>query len=264
MYASNFLDSMVIISHMRDSLNIKLLTQTFEANSKTVDLLEQAKLIAQVYARTENAIAVLSDLKIRRSYVYTSPAAAYLGLDIEDGIIDSIWEDELFSRIHKDDLAKKYHLETAFFKFINNIPLAERKDYLLTTILRIKNADGAECLLKHRLLYLNSSENGSVWLTLCLYNTHQADLGWSKADGLATNTLTGERFDLSENREATSLSERQKEILKLIKTGKRSKEIANLLGLSIHTVNRHRQDIFAKLNVTNAIEACKVAEMLQV
>jgi len=56
------------------------------------------------------------------------------------------------------------------------------------------------------------------------------------------------------------LSLREKEILQLIKHGRRSKEIADKLGLSINTVNRHRQNIFQKLNVTNAMEACRVAE----
>ena len=50
--------------------------------------------------------------------------------------------------------------------------------------------------------------------------------------------------------------------VKLIDEGKLSKEIANYLSISINTVNRHRQNIFEKLNVDHAIEACKVARVM--
>jgi len=39
--------------------------------------------------------------------------------------------------------------------------------------------------------------------------------------------------------------------MQLIRQGKRSKEIAEKLTLSVNTVNRHRQNIFQKLNVSN-------------
>ena len=39
-----------------------------------------------------------------------------------------------------------------------------------------------------------------------------------------------------------------------------SKEIAYKLNLSIYTVNNHRKNILAKLNVDNAIEAINKAE----
>ncbi len=43
-----------------------------------------------------------------------------------------------------------------------------------------------------------------------------------------------------------------------------SKEIADLLSISIHTVNRHRQNILEKLHVSNAMEACRMARMMGV
>ena len=58
------------------------------------------------------------------------------------------------------------------------------------------------------------------------------------------------------------LSEREKEILQLIDQGRLSKEIADALSISIHTVNRHRQNILSKLGVSNSIEACRIAKRL--
>ena len=59
---------------------------------------------------------------------------------------------------------------------------------------------------------------------------------------------------------ASAVTKREKEILILIRQGFLSKEIAYKLNLSIYTVNNHRKNILAKLNVDNAIEAINKAE----
>ena len=53
------------------------------------------------------------------------------------------------------------------------------------------------------------------------------------------------------------LTPREREILALAKEGMFSKEISEKLNISIHTVNRHRQNILEKLQVDNIIEAMK-------
>ncbi len=59
------------------------------------------------------------------------------------------------------------------------------------------------------------------------------------------------------------LTQREKEVLTLIKAGKLSKEIAELLGISLHTVNRHRQNILEKLSVGNSVEAIMAATVMR-
>jgi DNA-binding NarL/FixJ family response regulator len=115
-------------------------------------------------------------------------------------------------------------------------------------------------LIKHRLLYVGSSEDGSIWLALCLYNIIYDHPDFNIPQGVILNIKTGKIIDSNQQRFSDILSLREKEILQLIKHGRRSKEIADKLGLSINTVNRHRQNIFQKLNVTNAMEACRIAE----
>jgi two-component system response regulator NreC len=55
------------------------------------------------------------------------------------------------------------------------------------------------------------------------------------------------------------LSEREKEVLKLIAEGKTGREIANLLYLSPNTVERHRANIMDKLSLHNRAELIKFA-----
>lgn len=245
---------------MRDLLNTKLLSQPFQASSDAGSKLDNGKLIAEMYARLENSISVLSDLKSRRSYIYYGAIAAQIGLSQQQAEIGSIWEDELLNRVNSEDLQKKYRLELQFFQLLNSLPPAERTDYQAITKIKIRNSEGRYLLVKHRLLYIGSSDDGSIWLALCLYNIIYDHPEYDIPGGIIINTRTGKTIDYSNHSFNELLSPREKEVLRLIKHGRRSKEIAEKLSLSINTVNRHRQNIFQKLNVTNVMEACKVAE----
>lgn len=46
-----------------------------------------------------------------------------------------------------------------------------------------------------------------------------------------------------------ALTKREQEVLELIGQGKTSKQIANLLGLSVYTVNNHRKHICKKADL---------------
>lgn len=248
------------MENTRDLLDIKLLAQPFDTSLNSISKLEAGKNIAEMYAKLENCISVLSDLKARRSYIFYGAIAGQLGLDRQDAEIKSIWEDELLSRVHREDLQKKYRLEFRFFQLLNSIDVAERVDYAVITKLRIKNKENKYIFVKHRLLYIGNSEDGNIWLALCLYDIIYDHHEFEVPQGIIVNTKTGKVLDDEQTTFLDILSFREKEVLRLVKQGCRSKEIADNLGLSINTVNRHRQNIFQKLNVTNAIEACRVAE----
>jgi len=55
------------------------------------------------------------------------------------------------------------------------------------------------------------------------------------------------------------LTEREKEIMQLVVTGHTSKEIAELLGLSIRTVENHRANLMYKTGSSNVIELAKLS-----
>lgn len=59
---------------------------------------------------------------------------------------------------------------------------------------------------------------------------------------------------ITETSETIILTKREKEILQLIKLGKTSKEIAELLYLSDLTVKSHRQNMMRKFDVKNVVE----------
>jgi DNA-binding CsgD family transcriptional regulator len=59
------------------------------------------------------------------------------------------------------------------------------------------------------------------------------------------------------------LSRREREALAHLAQGLSNREIASNLGISINTVNKHVQHIFAKLNVHNRTQAARKAIELE-
>lgn len=73
---------------------------------------------------------------------------------------------------------------------------------------------------------------------------------------LLTSVLTS----LAVEEEKTEvLTVREREVLKLLVEGKRTKEIAAALYISPHTVRRHRSNIMEKLNIQNLADLVKYA-----
>ena len=60
-------------------------------------------------------------------------------------------------------------------------------------------------------------------------------------------------------RDSDILSMREKDVLNLIAKGLISREIGDILYISVNTVNTHRQNIIEKLNVRNTSEAIQYA-----
>ena len=74
------------------------------------------------------------------------------------------------------------------------------------------------------------------------------------------NRKTGEILISPLTSSEKQLTSREKDILLLIGQGLLSKEIADKLNVSIHTVNNHRKNILMKLEVNNSIEALNYAQ----
>ncbi|RFZ91333.1 DNA-binding response regulator [Mucilaginibacter conchicola] len=253
---------MVINNHMRPLLDIKLFSQPFNADDGEDQQLDTSKVIARHYAELEHGISVLSDIKMRKSYVYHGGLAEQLGIDLRHEVIDSIWEDELLNRVHREDLERKYRLEFRYFQMLKTMEPMERTDHSVITRLRIKDQTQRYLSIQHRLIYIGNATDGGIRLALCLYNRHYDLTPANTPYGVIVNNRTGEIIETDHYQLNGLLSSREKEVLQQMKAGKRSKEIATDLSLSVFTVNRHRQNIFKKLEVSNAIEACRMVEYL--
>lgn len=248
-----------------NELNETLLQQDFLDANAPEKQLQHFQAIAQMYARIENAIAVLSDLQSNKSYIYNGKLAKEVGLDDGDQKMDeieSIWEEKIFEKIHPDDLLSKHILELQFFQMLKKVPQTERCDYFTSSKIRMQNNTGKYIAIRHRMFYIANFSNGSVWLALCLYNAADDFANDEIFSGNIVNSANGQIITHNTQSETPIISERELEILRLIRKGKISKEIAQLLSISINTVNRHRQNILEKLRVDNSFEACRIIEKM--
>lgn len=249
------------MKNIQSDLNDQLLQQDFPSTENEKIQLEDCQKMAKNFVELENGIAILSDLKNNKSYIYSGKFADEINIFGDKNIqeIDSIWEKELFDQLNSEDVLQKHILELQFFQFIKTIPFEQRRDYCVISRLRLSERQNQRSLI-HKMFYFSNSENCNTELSLCLYHFDffQSD----SYTGMIINTANGTIIHQTEAENSTFLSVREKEILKMIQQGKKSKEIAELLFISINTVNRHRQNILEKMRVSNTTEACTMASKL--
>ncbi len=246
----------------RDILDKEFSKLDFGNGQPLARLLGTYKDIARNYARLENAVAILSDLRTNTSYIYYGGFAQTLGMGHgrSEEEVPSKWEEEILRLIHPDDLAGKYLQELCFSHFVKRQQEDRRTDYYLASKLRMKNGMNGYVPVLHRIFYVTASPGTTLWLALCLYNPLSLDMS---ATCMIINSVNGQMIELDRQDSEKILSPREKQVLTLIGQGLTSKEIAATLYISTNTVSRHRQDILGKLRVKNSVEACRVAKELK-
>ncbi len=248
--------------NIRETLNSEFSRQHLNT-VMTDDALERYVRIAEGYAEIENVLAVLSDLHTNKSYVIHGSFSDIVDVDKErySEYIPSIWEDDIFKAINSDDLEMKMLQELLFFHYISRCSKSRRFNHCLMQRLRMRSRNGEWIETLHRLYYIPAQDGKTIRFALCLYGAMTINL---KADAVVIDILTGETIKLNKPSGIKILSPQEISVLKLIDEGNRSKGIADILGISLHTVSRHRQNIIAKLKVRNSAEACKIARTLSI
>lgn len=252
---------------LRKELDSIYAAQNLESAWLDPMLLEQAKLQAENLVAITGGCAVITDASCDRCYVFTGRLGLLMGFASQSGRMqeyDSSDEDVIYMRLHPEDLADKRMLEYEFFKKVDILQPEDKKSFKATSRLRMKDRNGAYRFIDNSTQVIELSPEGKMWLILCLY--HLSPLPGDDGDINATimNSGDGEISRLTfDNRRNRILTRREKEILLLIRDGKSSKQIAALMQISVHTVNRHRQNIIEKLSVGNSIEAITAATLMK-
>ena len=230
-------------------------------------VVEQHQRFIHSLTEINGGCAVISDLSNRKSYIAVHPWAHFLGLTPEEAalsVIDSMDEDCIYRRIHHEDLVEKRLLEYQFFQKTFSMSSEERLKYRGRCRIRMMNEKGVYQYIDNLVQIMENTPSGSVWLIFCLYTLSADQRTEQGICPTITHMERGEVETLFFSEEHRNiLSEREKEILRCIRKGLSSKEIAAALYISVNTVNRHRQNILEKLSVGNSIEACRAAELMK-
>ncbi len=216
-----------------------------EASIDRTDLADIVDNVARMATLSRSAVAVYDSTGLE--HIYESPVHmnCFRG---EDGTYSEII-------IHPDDYeaVMKNAISALKFVFKNNgnaLNIKMIRTYRAFAYGKFRN-------ITEEFIPLRTDAKGNIWLLMSVTHISVNQSPQMNVKSIIVDNASGDVFSLSDERYAsdTILSARETEILKLVAQGKLSKEIADILQISVATVNTHRQNILQHLNADNSMEA---------
>ena len=157
--------------------------------------------------------------------------------------------------VHPDDLEVVRRIDKKVWEFLDTLPEEEKLTYKYIYELRVlEKGKYIRMIYQTRLLAFKDDN----FLAMGMIDLAPEQSANTSVRFQIKNCLTDEIVPFAiESAADTLLTPREREVLALAKEGMFSKEISEKLNISIHTVNRHRQNILEKLRVDNMIEAIR-------
>ena len=157
--------------------------------------------------------------------------------------------------VHPDDLEVVRRIDKKVWEFLDTLPEEEKLAYKYIYELRVlEKGKYIRMIYQMRLLAFKDDN----FLAMGMIDLAPEQSANTSVRFQIKNCLTDEVVPFTiESATDVLLTPREREILALAKEGMFSKEISEKLNISIHTVNRHRQNILEKLQVDNMIEAIR-------
>ena len=236
--------------------------QKFNEDELDYSILEKHKSVLQELAETGKSVITVFDL-FQKKHVYHSfnfdALLGYTKKDIAEG-----GEYFLDSKTHPEDYILLLQNAITLFKLLKNITKDQRLNCKLVNEYRILNASNQYTRVIEQQQTLELDGRGNVWLALSILDISPNQNVNEGLKAEIINFKTGMLVPVFQSKDKIeiTLTEREIEILRLVKEGFISKEISDKLFISVHTVNTHRQRILEKLNATNSMEAIRLASRL--
>ena len=157
--------------------------------------------------------------------------------------------------VHPDDLEVVRRIDKKVWEFLDTLPEEEKLTYKYIYEMRVLDRGKYVRMIYQMRLLAFKDDN---FLAMGMIDLAPEQSANTSVRFQIKNCLTDEVVPFT-IKSATDvlLTPREREILALAKEGMFSKEISEKLNISIHTVNRHRQNILEKLQVDNMIEAIR-------
>ncbi|UZR99699.1 LuxR C-terminal-related transcriptional regulator [Chondrinema litorale] len=237
----------------------------FDIESLDYTVFEQQIPFLNQMAKVNNTGLTVFDMN-KREHIYASyNLEEIFGYDMNQ--IEEVGNDYFNSKVHPDDLLILVKRGTDLLRYFITLPEEEVKKFKYQSEYRIQNHQGKYIRIIEQHQVLEMDNFGNMWLSLSVVDVSPNQNNSDEVKGQLINIKTGEVQTISEQNQSTDLSkklltEREAEILNLVKEGYLSKEISDNLSISVHTVNTHRQKILKKLSANTSIEAIEFAGRL--
>jgi DNA-binding CsgD family transcriptional regulator len=162
-------------------------------------------------------------------------------------------------KIHPDDRSWFLTIGKSIVDFFSQLPIDKIKKYKVRYDIRFQRKNGEYARILYQGILLEHDENGRFLRTLSVHT----DITYLKQEGKPVLSFIGMEGEPSyrdvaatnnfiESRE--DLTEREKQVLKLLVEGKPSKEIGSILKISKQTVDTHRKNMLHKKALSNTGE----------
>ena len=169
--------------------------------------------------------------------------------------IEASQEIDIEKLVHPDDWEVVRRIDKKVWEFLDTLPEEEKLAYKYIYELRVRER-GKYIRMIYQMRILVFKEDN--FLAMGIIDLAPEQSANTSVRFQIKNCLTDEIVPFAiESAADTLLTPREREVLALAKEGMFSKEISEKLNISIHTVNRHRQNILEKLQVDNMIEAIR-------
>ena len=157
--------------------------------------------------------------------------------------------------VHPDDLEVVRRIDKKVWEFLDTLPEEEKLTYKYIYEMRVLDRGKYVRMIYQMRILAFKDDN---FLGMGIIDLAPEQSANTSVRFQIKNCLTDEVVPFAiESATDTLLTPREREVLALAKQGMFSKEISEKLNISIHTVNRHRQNILEKLQVDNMIEAIR-------
>ena len=211
---------------------------TYEQNKgiEKINLLYKEKIILyeRIFSKL-NAIIFVFDLNELRMLWVNDGFKKILGYK---KTTQKVPESLLFDIYHPNDRDMLKDMQ-AFFK--------QNKTGTFTAIFQFRNIKGEYIWLCTAASVFRKNDSASIMEIVGVSLNFSNDLVYDKNAKVITRKILHKK-----KKEVVSvLTKREKELLKYFVSGLKTREIAEQIGLSFHTVNNHRKNILKKLNMKN-------------
>jgi len=161
--------------------------------------------------------------------------------------------------IHPEDRPWFLAFETRTAMFLSELPIQKLMKYKVRYDFRFKKKNGDYIRVLHQVAVVEHDETGGIIRTLGVHT----DITHLKREGRPVMSFIGIEGEPSyldidvkskfiENKKI--LTNREKEILKLLMEGKLSKEVSDILNISKQTVDTHRKNMLRRNSLNNTGE----------
>ncbi len=206
-------------------------------------------------AQVENRSLSLYDINKQCFLVKVDRHIQLLGYGEEEMDVNDIGR--YHTMVHPDDLPFMYDSEIQMFNFVRPLQGEEKKDYKLVYDFRVRNKSGEYIRFLHQLTLFELDRNGNSWILLVISDVISSHPTDELPRRFLINTKDKKICLFNEELGIGSelLTKREKEVLELIAQGLDSQDIADMLCVSVHTINNHRQNILSKTRTKNIAQA---------